>query len=115
MLAVTLNNFGAVKILAKIGSVNWNKKNRDKETAFTLALKRRNKELAQIILSNVPNLDFDVKHLKSQAVYQEAVTACQQYVIKNGDEYNGDDEAIMFALKEGCIMYLFLAFFFKTN
>ena len=39
--------------------------------------------------------------MKSQAVYQEAVTACQKYVIKNGDEYNGDDEAIMFALKEG--------------
>ena len=58
MLAVTLNNFGAVKILAKIGSVNWNEKNSDKETAFTLALKRRNKELAQIILSNVPMLNI---------------------------------------------------------
>ena len=105
--AVYNNHVESVRILLTIPTINWNLRSKVKflsiepnSSALTIALVNGKKEIINLVLS-VGGLELDIDHLKSQNVFDKAVTACQVFVLeKMGDDGINDKEMItLFALE----------------
>jgi len=105
MGAVYNNHVESVRILLTIPTINWNLRTYKEATkSMTIALRNGNKEIINLVLS-AGGLALDVDHLKSQNVFDKAVTACQEFVIgKMGDNGIDDEEMITsFALEHDMV------------
>ena len=98
MYAVYQNHVKNVRILLTIPTINWNLRTKVKigpiepnSSALTIALKGGNKEIINLVLS-AGGLALDVDHLKSQNVFDKAVTACKEFVLGKMDDEGIDDE-----------------------
>jgi len=104
MCAVYQNNVESVRILLTIPTINWNLRKNDNSSAVTIALEGGNEEIINLVLS-AGGLELDIDQLKSQNVFDEAVTACKEFVLgKMGDNRIDDEEMITsFALEHNMV------------
>ena len=88
--------------LTKITNINWNNLTKfGGNSTLTLALRRSNSKIIKAILA-IPQIIYDVYHLRDHDVYDEAVSECKKYLSElSGGSENDIESLVEFAVERG--------------